>query len=298
MNAGENFRSGYVAIIGKPNAGKSTLMNQILNVKLSIVSARPQTTRRRVMGICNRPDAQVVFLDTPGILTPKYPLQEAMMNIMRQVMESADLILMILDSADRDIYIPEQVLQSLQSGRCPVIAALNKVDIVPKHELLPKIAALDEYHLFREIIPVSALTSDGLDRLMACILQNLPVSPPFYPPDTLTEQPERFFVGEIIREKIFESYEKEVPYSTEVMIEEFREREDRKDFIRAVIYVERPGQKGILIGHKGQALKNIGELARKDIERFLDRPVFLELWVKVKENWRKNGALLRSLGYK
>lgn len=298
MNSPEQFRSGYTAIIGKPNVGKSTMMNQILNIKLSIVSARPQTTRHRVMGIYNQPDAQIVFLDTPGLMIPKYSLQEAMMKTTRQVIESADVLLMIIDATDSDVHIPDEVMQTLKSGRCPAIAALNKVDIVSKPDLLPKIAALNETGAFREIVPVSALTGDGLDRLKSCLIQHLPESPPYYPPDTLTEHPERFFVSEIIREKIFESYDKEIPYSTEVMIEEFRERDNRKDFIRAVILVERPGQKGILIGHKGQALKHIGELARKDIELFLDRPVYLELWVKVKENWRKNDMMLRSLGYR
>lgn len=292
------FKSGYVAIIGRPNAGKSTLMNQILNIKLSIVSARPQTTRHRVMGIYNEPGAQIIFLDTPGLITPKYTLQAAMMKTTRQVIETADLLLMITDAEDREAYVPEPVLNLLRNAGVPCIAALNKVDIVPKQELLPKIAALDAYKLFREIVPISALTADGVDRLKTCIISALPESPPFYPQDTLTEQPEKFFVSEIIREKIFESYQKEIPYSTEVTIDEFRERENRKDYIKATIFVERASQKGILIGEKGRALKKIGELARADIEQFLGRPVFLELWVKVKENWRNDDRLLKSLGYR
>lgn len=297
MNTVQEFKSGYVTIIGKPNVGKSTLMNQILNVKLSIVSPRPQTTRRRVMGIYNCSQAQIIFQDTPGLLTPKYALQSAMMKIARQAIESADILLMMIDSTAPDTHLPEQALEALKSGLCPAIAVLNKSDVAPKPSLLPKIAELDAYHLFKEIIPLSALTGDGVDRLMDCLIRYLPPGEPFYPPDTLTDHPERFFAAEIIREKIFEFYEKEIPYSTEVVIDEFKERENRKDYIKATIFVERPGQKAILIGEKGKALKTIGERARTDIEEFLSRPVYLELWVKVKENWRKNNAMLKSLGY-
>lgn len=292
-------RCGYVAIIGRPNAGKSTLLNQLLEFKLSIVTPKPQTTRQRILGIWNEKDTQIIFLDTPGLIKPKYALQSAMMKIADQAIETADILLVMVDITSQEDadFILDLFRHQLKDAKQPKIVLLNKVDRAPKENLFPLIQRFHESALFNEIIPVSALHNDGIEIVIKSLVRLLPFGEKFYPEDSLTEQPEKFFVSEIIREKIFLHYGKEIPYSTDVFIEEFKEREDSKDFIRASIIVERPSQKAILIGKKGEALKRIGEESRKDIERFLDRKVFLELWVKVKEDWRKNKAVLKNLGY-
>jgi len=293
-----NFRSGYVAILGRPNAGKSTLLNAILNFKLSIVSAKPQTTRRRILGIMNAEGVQIIFLDTPGLIDPRYALQEKMMAYAAEAVGSADLLLPLVDvtSFGKDDGV-EAIRGYIEKKDKPAILLLNKIDKISKDQLLPMIEHYHALAWFKEIIPVSALTGDGLDRVKRILTESLPVSPPYYDPEILTEQPERFFVTEIIREHIFHLFSEEIPYSTDVMIEEFKERDDRKDFIKATIIVERSSQKAILIGKKGQALKQLGADARKDIEAFLGRPVFLELWVKVQEKWRDDETKLRRLGY-
>ncbi len=292
----ENFKSGYVAIIGLPNAGKSTLLNALLNIKLSIISAKPQTTRRKILGILNKAEYQVVFIDTPGILKPKYKLHTRMMEQVHAAMEDADLLVLIVDVTNSKHPI-EIDLPAMNPKNKPVLLLLNKVDLINKQELLPLIDLYKDFYPFQEIIPISALNRDGVDKVEEEIVQRLPNHPPFYPPDILSDQPERFFVAEIIREKIFERFFQEVPYSTEVVVEEFKERPAGKDYIYAIIYVERPTQKGIIIGKKGEALKRIGEAARKEIEEFLGRKVFLELRVKVNENWRYDERKLKRLGY-
>jgi len=292
----ENFKSGYVAIVGLPNAGKSTLLNALLNIKLSIISSKPQTTRRKILGILNKPEYQVVFIDTPGILKPKYKLHTRMMEQVHAAMEDADLLVLIVDVTNSKHPI-EIDLPAMNPKNKPVLLLLNKVDLINKQELLPLIDLYKDFYPFQEIIPISALNRDGVDKVEEEIVQRLPNHPPFYPPDILSDQPERFFVAEIIREKIFERFFQEVPYSTEVVVEEFKERPSGKDYIYAIIYVERPTQKGIIIGKKGEALKRIGEAARKEIEEFLGRKVFLELRVKVNENWRYDERKLKRLGY-
>ncbi len=293
------MRSGYAVIVGRPNVGKSTLMNQLLQVKLSIVSPKPQTTRQRVLGILNEPQLQVVFLDTPGMLQPHYELHAAMMRILDRAVESADVLLFMTDASDpgEPDFVRSWTGSPMARTELPKILLLNKVDLVPKLQLLPLIDGYQALNLFQEIIPVSALHNDGMDRVRTALTRCLPEQPPFYPVDALTEQPERFFVGEIIREKVFYRYADEVPYAADVHVEEFKERDGAKDFIRAVIYVERPSQKAILIGKRGSALKQVGEVARREIEAFLDRPVYLELWVKVKERWREDRNTLHELGY-
>ncbi len=291
-----DFRAGYVALIGKPNAGKSTLMNALLNIKLSIISARPQTTRRRVLGILNTDDMQVVFMDTPGLLKPRYQLQKKMMEYVDLALHDADALILLIDVTDK-AHPPNLEWQKLNPKNLPVILVLNKIDLLEKAQLLPLIETYHSFYNFDAIIPVSALKSDGLDDLKDSLIKLIPYSPPFYPPDVITDQPERFFVGELIREKIFRLFYQEVPYSTEVVIEEFKERGKGKDYISATIIVERRSQKGILIGKNGEALKKIGSSARREIEEFLGREVFLELRVKVQEDWRKNDSKLHRLGF-
>ena len=295
------FRSGYVAIIGDPNVGKSTLMNALIGQKISIVTNKPQTTRHKILGILSKERFQAIFLDTPGLLKPKYLLQEAMMDFARSAVKEADLVLFMIDATDPNIG-PEiehaaafGVLQGL--GK-PVYLIINKIDLVAKEAVLPVIAFYSDKFTFKEIFPVSALHLLGTQDLVESLVMDLPEHPPYYPLDIVSEHSERFFVSEIIREKVFEKFKEEIPYSTTVDIIEFKEQEGRKDLINAEIYVERESQKGILIGKKGGALKVVGELARKDIETFLGRPVFLELRVKVREKWRQKEAWLRRLGYK
>jgi GTP-binding protein Era len=309
------FRCGYVAIIGEPNVGKSTLMNGLLQQKISIVTKKPQTTRHKILGILTTPAYQAVFLDTPGIIQPRYALHEAMMESAASAVSDADLILFMVDAARPAAGgdSPEDaILAQLAASARPVYLVLNKVDLVDKGLLLPLIDRYSRRHPFREIFPVSALTLEGTGGLMASVSSELPVHPPLYPADIVSESNERFFVAEIIREKIFIRCQEEVPYSTTVEITEFIERgaaaeaeaeppKNRKPvkwFISADIYVERDSQKGILIGKKGGMLKEIGENARRDIERFLGHQVFLDLHVRVRAGWRGDREWIQRLGYR
>jgi GTPase len=290
------FRVGYVAIIGKPNVGKSTLMNRLLGTKLSIVTPKPQTTRRRILGIKTGENHQVIFLDTPGILEPKYLLQKTMVQSVRECMDMSDLILLMTDASSGAGH-DDKVLDLLKSLGQRKIAVINKVDLVAKSTLLPLIGRLHETGLFEEIVPVSALKNDGLDRLFDLIVSRLPSGEPLYPADAMSDEPERFFASEIIRESVFLLYKEEIPYATTVQVEEFLERPGKKDYIRAVIFVEQESQKGILIGKGGLALKKVGQKSRAALEAFLDRPVFLELFVKVKPKWRNEPGAMREFGY-
>jgi len=304
------FRCGYVAIIGEPNVGKSTLMNRLLAQKISIVTKKPQTTRHKILGILTTPACQAIFLDTPGIITPKYPLHEAMMASSASAMSDADLILMMADATHPGHGgdpVEGAILAQIAAAGKPAWLVLNKVDLVEKPVLLPMIGQYAARHPFPEIFPLSALTGDGVNALLERLPAALPLHPPLYPPDVVSDQQERFFVAEIIREKIFIRCREEIPYATTVEITAFNERGDAaagkrakeaKHFISADIYVEKESQKGIVIGKKGALLKEIGELARKDIERFLDHGVFLELHVKVREGWRTDRQWLERLGYR
>ena len=297
------FRAGYCAIIGKPNVGKSTLMNGLLDFKLSIISPRPQTTRRRVMGIINRPKYQIIFLDTPGLIDPKYRLQKVLGTFIETSINDADMLLYLVEcmnmKAENQIIIEEEIqkLSEINPQKKSVILIINKIDLFSRDQLLPLLNRYNSLYPFHKLIPVSAIKKDGLHELEIEMEQLLPVHPPFYDPDVLTEQPERFFVAEFIREQIFLHFHEEIPYSTEVQIEEFKERNNGKDLIQAVIHVERDSQKGIIIGKKGSTIKNIGVKARKVIENFLGREVFLEIRVKVSKNWRKNEDQIRKFGY-
>ncbi len=292
------YRSGYVAIVGEPNVGKSTLLNALLQQKLSIVTPRPQTTRQRVVGILSEPDAQIVFLDTPGLLKPKYLLQERMVRSAEMALEDSDVILVMVEVShgpELSPIIMERVVNRYRHK--PLFLIVNKVDTTPKLQVLPIIDAMNRLGVFREIIPISATKRSNLDDLLQTIKAYLPEHPPLYPDDIISDHPERFFAAELIREEVFRRFRDEVPYSTAVEIREFKERERGKIFISADIVVERDSQKAILIGKKGEALKNVGSASRLQIENFIGRAVYLDLHVKVAEKWRKKKEWLQRLGY-
>ena len=293
VSSNSGHRCGYVALIGKPNVGKSTLLNALMGQKLSIVTHRPQTTRRRVLGILTGDDHQVILLDTPGIIEPRYGLQKAMMNDVRTSTSDADLLVFMADATRDNV----DDLSLKYVGKRPAILVLNKIDKIRQEDVLPLVSAYMDAHEFEEVIPISALKGKNLDIVMESVLKRLPEGPAFYPREMISEQPERFFVSEIIREKIFKLYRQEVHYSTQVNVISWEERENDKDLIHSDIVVERDSQKGILIGKGGKALKKIGTFAREDIEEFIDRPVFLKLHVKVRNDWRNSDGQLRSFGY-
>ncbi len=286
-------RAGYAALIGKPNVGKSTLINALLGQKISIVTHKPQTTRHRVLGILSEDDFQLILLDTPGVIQPKYGLQRAMMKSVSGATQDADVLVFIVDATREKI--DTQTLEIL-AGK-PTILAVNKLDLVSQDQLLPLVQSYSEESEFEEVIPISALKGKNLDRLLTAIVDRLPPGPPLYPKDVVSEHPERFFVAEIIREKIFQQFRQEIPYSCQVNVVSFEERKQDKTLIHADIVIERESQKGILIGKKGAALKRIGSLARIDIEDFLGEPIFLKLFVKVRTDWRNREAFLKSYGY-
>jgi GTP-binding protein Era len=290
----DRFRAGYVAIVGEPNVGKSTLMNQLLRERLAVVTARPQTTRRKTLGILSRPGYQMILLDTPGLMEPRYDLHEAMLAEARDALADADLLLMLAEPASR-VEVSSLVIARKQ----PKVLALNKTDTIRrKEEILPLLASWNRTGLFRELVPISALEGTGIEDLVRILVGLLPEGQPFYPEDQITDQPERFFVAEIVRERIFELYGQEIPYAAEVSISEFKERPGAKDFIEAWIHVEHESQKGILIGRDGAAIRRLGEEAREEIEAFLGRPVFLSLRVRVLPKWRRDPESLRRLGYR
>lgn len=286
-------RSGFVALIGKPNVGKSTLMNALVGRKLSIVSKRPQTTRHRILGILTGDGYQALFLDTPGVIRPRYRLQESMMHSLEGAVQDADIQILLIDASRRE---PDERLLEVLTDR-PAVLVLNKMDLIEQDDALPLVAFFTERRSFDAVLPISALTGHNVDKLRSHIVDSLPEGPPFYPPEMISEHPERFFVSEIIREKIFELYREEIPYATQVNVVAFEERPDGKDFIDAEIVIESDSQKPIIIGKKGAGIKRIGSMARPDIEAFLDRPIFLQLHVKVRKDWRRKDTFLRSYGY-
>ncbi len=291
----KQYRAGYVAIVGKPNVGKSTLLNALLGQKISIITPKPQTTRHRILGILSRESFQAIFLDTPGLIDPRYKLQKYMVGKVHQAVADADVAIVMTEVTDPDI--PDSLLEEIKKQSVPSFLILNKCDMINRNEALPVIESFHGKNIFDEIIPVSALKAEGVDEIEKTIEKYLPVHPPYYPPDIVSEHPERFFVAELIREQIFLRFSQEVPYSTAVQIIEFKEREGRKDVIRAEIIVDRESQKPILIGKGGKKLKELGTAAREQIELFLDRPVFLELFVKSRDKWRDDDQWLKRLGY-
>lgn len=288
-------RSGFVNIIGNPNVGKSTLMNALVGERLSIITSKAQTTRHRIMGIVDGEDFQIVYSDTPGILKPAYKLQESMMNFVRGAVDDADVILYVTDTVEQSDRSDEIVERIVHSG-IPAIVVINKIDLSTPEALE---AIVDRWHKKMpdaEIVPVSAKEKFNMKGLLEAILRRLPEGEPFYPKDTLTDRPMRFFASEIIREKIMLSYDKEIPYCCQIEIDSYKE-EPAIDRISATIYVARNSQKGIVIGHKGEKLKRVGQAARENLERFLGKKVFLQLFVKVQEGWRDNERQLQRFGY-
>jgi GTP-binding protein Era len=294
----EAFKCGYIALIGYPNVGKSTLLNRLVGGKLAITSPKPQTTRFRLLGIVNRPEGQLLFLDTPGVLEPKGSiLNQTLVQAALTALNEADVVVWLVEPRPPDLQDTVLLPQLRQIDR-PLIVALNKVDAVPKPKLLPLMQAYHDQFPDSPIMPISALLGDGVEALQAEIAKLLPIGEPLYPPDQETEASERFLVAELIRERVLHHAKEEVPHAVAVAVEEFDEsHRPHLVRIRAVIYVERTSQKGIIIGKDGRMLKAIGAEARKEMEALLDAHVFLDLWVKVWKNWRKDPRALRTLGY-
>jgi GTP-binding protein Era len=291
------LKSGFVAVVGRPNAGKSTLVNAMVGSKVSIVTAVPQTTRNRILGIVNRPDAQIVLMDTPGIHRPHSRLNEQMMTFVRQALTERDLAVLIVDAAERFGHGDEFALQMLKDYAPRTVLALNKIDRIKKPTLLPLIQRYSQSYGFEEIIPISALKDDGLDQLQEAIVRLLPEGPQYFPPDMYTDQPERFLASEIVREKVILHTRQELPYATAVVIDQFEEGENITR-IHASIMVEKDSQKPIIIGAGGEMLKRVGTEARLELEKLFPPKVFLELFVKVEPNWRDARPVVAALDYR
>jgi GTP-binding protein Era len=292
------FKAGFISILGMPNVGKSTLFNRILGEKIAIVSEKPQTTRNRILGIKNVEGGQLILLDTPGIHEGRSKLNRRMVSTAIASGRDADILLFLIEGSSPLIEKDRQMIESLKGSRGVPFLIINKIDLVRKESLLPIIDQYQKFHSFQEIIPISAITGEGVDILLDEILRYLPESPPYYPEDVITDQTERFWVSEIIREKVIQHSYQEIPYSTAVTIEEFKEHPEKNLIvINGTIHVERNSQKKIIIGKGGQKLKSIGETARKEIEALLGTRVFLELWVNVEEKWTQDSRALNRLGY-
>ena len=288
-------KAGFVNIIGNPNVGKSTLMNALVGERLSIITSKAQTTRHRILGIVNGDDFQVILSDTPGIIKPAYELQTAMMDFVKSAFEDADVLLYLVELGEKSLK-DEAFFNKISNSKIPVLLLINKIDTGDEEKLKEAFALWSEQLPNAEIFAISALENFGVEQVFKRVLELLPESPPFYPKDALTDMPERFFVNETIREKILLHYKKEIPYSVEIETEEFFEEDDIIR-MRSVIMVERDSQKGIIIGHKGAAIKRVGMEARKDLEKFFGKQVHLELYVKVNKNWRSSERQLRRFGY-
>ncbi len=288
-------KAGFVNIIGNPNVGKSTLMNAFVGEKLSIITSKAQTTRHRILGIVNGEDFQVILSDTPGIIKPAYDLQQSMMDFVKSAFEDADILIYIVEIGERELK-DEAFFKKIVNSKIPVLLLLNKIDTSNQEQLEEQVQLWTEKVPNAEIYPISALQGFNVSEVFNRVVELLPESPAFYPKDTLTDKPERFFVNEIIREKILVHYKKEIPYSVEIDTEEFFEEEEIIR-MRSIIMVERETQKGIIIGHKGAALKRVGVEARKDLEAFFGKQVHLELYVKVNKNWRNDARQLKRFGY-
>ena len=290
-------KSGFIAVIGRPNVGKSTLINQLIGQKIAIMSDKPQTTRSRILCILTQPDAQVVLLDTPGVHKPLSKLGEYMDRSITNTLKEVDAVFFVVDASEKPGPGERFIIERLEKTKKPVILVLNKIDLVTKDALLPIIAAYSKDRDFAAVVPISALDEENLDALLSEAKKYLPEGPAYYPEDMVTDQPERLIAAELVREKVLSLTRDEVPHSVAVDVDEMTTRAKGDIYIRATIYVERDSQKGIVIGHKGAMLKEIGQLARPDIEMMLGGKVYLDLWVKVRKDWRNRDAILKSLGF-
>jgi len=293
-----SFKCGFISILGRPNVGKSTLFNRILGEKIAIVTEKPQTTRNRILGIKHVEGGQMIFLDTPGLHKGRSALNQQMVQTAIASSREADILLFVIEATSPLIEKDRQMIESLKGNRGTPFLIINKIDCVRKQTLLPIIDQYQKLHPFQAILPISAITGEGIEILLKEIMEALPESPPYYPEDMITDQTERFLMSEVIREKVIEQTFQEIPYTTAVTIESFKEHPEKNlVVIQATIHVERISQKKILIGKGGQKLKQIGEMARKAMEAFLERKVFLELWVNVEKNWTQDPPALNRLGY-
>lgn len=294
-------KAGFVTIVGKPNSGKSTLLNALLGQKLSIVNEKPQTTRKSILGILSDDDYQIIFYDTPGILIPKYLLQEKMLDYISESVIDADIIIFLLDASNENIenifFEESNCTKILNKSTKPKILLLNKIDKSNEEKIKGLTSLYEQLNIFDKIIPLSALLKANIQTILQTLIELLPEHPKFFPEDEIANENERFFVQEFIRGKILEFYKDEIPYSCEVSVEEFKERNTSKDFILANIFVEKDSQKKIIIGKAGEMIKKLSENSRREIEKFLDRSIYLELRVKVRDNWRKNESMLKRFGY-
>ena len=292
-----NHKSGFIAVIGRPNVGKSTLINSLIGQKIAIMSDKPQTTRNRILCILTRPEAQIVFLDTPGIHKPKHKLGEYMVKAAEGTLKEVDAIFFVVDATEKMGPGEYYILERLQATAKPVILVVNKLDLIEKQDVLPIISNYSEKYPFVGIVPISAKQEENLDALIEEVEKYLPEGPQYYPDDMVTDQPERLIVAELVREKALQLTRDEVPHAIAVDIDEMKTRDNGDVYVRATIYVERDSQKGIIIGAKGSMLKEIGKLARADIEMLLGNKCFLDLWVKVKKDWRDRDSVLKGFGF-
>ncbi|UJL44873.1 GTPase Era [Virgibacillus sp. NKC19-16] len=293
-----NFKSGFIAIIGRPNVGKSTFMNKVIGQKIAIMSDKPQTTRNKIQGVLTQKDAQMVFIDTPGIHKPKHRLGDFMVRIAENTLNEVDAILFMIDAKEGYGKGDQYILDRLNQVKRPVYLIINKIDLIHPDDLFPLIEQYRVKYNFEEIIPISALKGNNVEPLLDVLKGHLPEGPRYYPEDQVTDHPERFIISELIREKVLQLTKEEIPHSVTVLIENIETRESNAIFIQATIITERKTQKGILIGRQGSMLKNIGKSARKDIEALLGTKVYLELWVKVKKDWRNRQSQLKEYGYR
>ena len=295
MEEKKEHHSGFISIIGNPNVGKSTLMNALVGTELSIITSKAQTTRHRILGIVNGPDFQMVLSDTPGVIKPAYEMQSSMMNFVKEALVDADVLLYMVTVEETELK-DEKLFERIKKSKAPLFVLINKIDLSSQELVEKTVAHWQSIFPKAKVCPISALTGFFIPELLELMIELLPLSPPYFPKDQLTDKPERFFVNESIREQILQRYEKEIPYSVEVSTEEFHES-PKIIKIRSVILVERETQKGILIGHKGNALKQVGIGARKSLQNFFGKKIHLELYVKVSKNWRSNSQQLKRFGY-
>lgn len=294
----DNFKSGFISIIGRPNVGKSTFMNKVLGQKIAIMSDKPQTTRNKIQGVYTTEDSQMIFIDTPGIHKPKHQLGEHMMKVARNTLKETEVILFIINASEEIGRGDEFIIEMLKNTRTPIVLVLNKIDLVHPDDLLKQIDVYKDKLEFSDVVPISALQGNNVETLLDIIKKYLPEGPMYYPEDRVTDHPEHFIVSELIREKALHLTSQEIPHAIGVEVEKMKADKGDKIHVQAVIYVERESQKGMVIGKGGKMLKEIGQLARQDIENLLGSKVYLELWVKVQKDWRNKSNFIRSLGYK